>query len=128
MSPPDVPAVLASDADRDAAARQLNDAFADGRLTAAEHSDRVHAVYAARTWPELARLTADLPAPAELRGAAELPGAAGLAVGRAEPDWMDRLDPCLLCLLLCLCPPAGVAVLWRRRRARAGTVRRAEDR
>jgi hypothetical protein len=134
MSPPDVPAVLASDADRDAAARQLNDGFAAGRLTAAEHSDRVHAVYAARTWPELARLTADLPTPAELPGAAdlpraaELPGAAELAVGRIEPDWMDRLDPCLLCLLLCLCPPAGVAVLWRRRRARAGTVRRAEDR
>jgi hypothetical protein len=140
MSPPDVPAVLASDADRDAAARQLNDGFAAGRLTAAEHSDRVHAVYAARTWLELARLTADLPAPAELPGAAdlpgatqlpggaELPGAAELAVGRAEPDWMDRLNPCLLCLLLCLCPPAGVAVLWRRRRARAGTGRRAEDR
>lgn len=103
MSLPAEPAVLASDADRDAAARGLTEAFADGRLTAAEHGDRVHAVYAARTWPELAELTADLPAAV---GPAATPTA----------DWAVRLDPCLLCLLLCLCPPAGIAVLlWRRR-------------
>lgn len=95
------PAVLASDADRDAAVRMLNEAFADGRLTAAEHGDRVHAGYAARTWPELAELTADLPAAAE----------------PAVPGWASQLDPCLLCLLLCLCPPAGIALLLRRRRA-----------
>ncbi len=64
MSLPAEPAVLASDADRDGAARVLTEAFADGRLTAAEHGDRVHAVHAARTWPELAELTADLPAAA----------------------------------------------------------------
>jgi hypothetical protein len=103
MSLPAEPAVLASDADRDAAARVLTGAFADGRLTAAEHGDRVRAVYAARTWPELAGLTADLPAAAS-------PAAASTA------DWAAGLDPCLLCLLLCLCPPAGIAVLlWRRR-------------
>ena len=79
----------------------LNEAFADGRLTAAEHRDRVHAVYVARTWPELAQLTADLPGPAGRRG-------------RPPNGWTERLDPCLLCVLLCLCPPAGIAVLLRR--------------
>ncbi len=103
MNLPAEPAVLASDADRDAAARMLNEAFADGRLTADEHRGRVHAAYTARSWPELAELTADLPADA--------PAAARTA------DWAETLDPCLLCLLLCLCPPAGLAVLLRRRRA-----------
>jgi DUF1707 SHOCT-like domain len=74
MSLPAGPAMLASDTDRDAAARVLTEAFADGRLTADEHRDRVHAVYAARSWPELAQLTADLPRPA------------GLAEVHAEPD------------------------------------------
>lgn len=109
MSLPAGPAVLAADTDRDMAARVLNEAFAEGRLTADEHRDRVHAVYAARTWPELTQLTADLPGPA------------GLAEARAEPDWSLRLDPCLLCLLVCLCPPAGIALLLRRH-----WVRRAE--
>ena len=112
MSLPAEPAVLASDADRDDAARVLTEAFADGRLTAAEHGDRVHAVYLARTWPELAELTADLPR----------------AAAPPAPDWVSQLDPCLRCLLVCLCPPAGIALLVRRRRARAGMVRRAEDR
>ena len=116
MNLPAEPAVLASDADRDATARVLNAAFADGRLTAAEHSDRVDAVYAARTWPQLAQLTADLP------------GSAGQAASETAPDWAQRLDPCLLCLLICCCPPAGLALLIRRRRAPAGMVRRAEDR
>jgi DUF1707 SHOCT-like domain len=116
MSLPAEPAVLASDADRDDAARVLTEAFADGRLTAPEHGDRVHAVYRARTWPELAELTADLPRPPEV------------AEVQAEPDWTVRLDPCLLCLLVCLCPPAGIALLLRRHWARARMVARAEDR
>jgi hypothetical protein len=116
MSLPAGPAVLASDADRDAVARVLNEAFADGRLTADEHRDRVHAAYATRTLPELAGLTADLPRPPEL------------AEVQAEPDWTLRLDPCLLCLLVCLCPPAGIALLLRRHWARARMVARAEDR
>src|SRR5229473_6617107 len=98
---------LASDGDRDAAAHVLNEAFAEGRLTADEHGERVRAAYAARTWPELARLTADLPGPAD---------AAGRAAGM--PDGLDR---CLLCALLIVCPPAGIAwLLASRHRARAG--------
>ena len=113
MSLPVEPAVLASDADRDAAARVLNEAFAAGRLTADEHRGRVHVAYAARTWPELAKVTADLPRPA---GPAEV---------QAEPDWALQLDPGLVCLLVCLCPPAGIALLLRRHWVRGP---RAEDR
>lgn len=51
----DAGSVLASDADRDAAAGQLSSALAEGRLTVGEHSERVGAAYAARTLGELAR-------------------------------------------------------------------------
>ena len=57
-------AVLASDGERDDAVRVLNDAFAEGRLTGDEHGGRVRAAYAARTWRDLDRVTADLPRPA----------------------------------------------------------------
>ena len=43
----------ASDADRDRAASVLNDALADGRLTADEHAERLDTVYAAKTHAEL---------------------------------------------------------------------------
>ncbi len=103
------PGTLASDADRDAAAGVLNEAFAEGRLTADEHGQRVRAAYAARTWRELAGLTADLPGPAD--------AAAGRPVARL-PDGRGR---CLLCALLIVCPPAGICwLLAARRRARAG--------
>ena len=99
---------LASDGDRDAAVRVVNEAFAVGRLTADEHCERVRAAYAARTWQELARLTADLPAPAD-------------AAGRAVAGMPDGLDRCLLCALLIVCPPAGIAwLLASRHRSRAG--------
>src|SRR5215831_19592188 len=55
--------IRASDVDRDAAAGLLNAAFAEGRLTADEHGQRIEAAYAARTWQQLHQLTADLPAP-----------------------------------------------------------------
>lgn len=130
--------VLASDGDRDGAALVLNAAFAEGRLTAGEHGERVRAAYTARTWGELGELTADLPGPVPAAG----PGAAGMP---------DSLDWCLMCALLVCCPPAGIAWLlaaWRRARAArrrtvaadrpssgwagitagAGAGRRAEDR
>jgi hypothetical protein len=52
----------ASDADRDRAASVLNEAMAEGRLTAEEHSDRIDSVYAAKTQADLVPLTEDLPA------------------------------------------------------------------
>jgi hypothetical protein len=51
----------ASDADRDAAAAVVNNALAEGRLTADEHSERLDAIYSAKTQSELAPLLADLP-------------------------------------------------------------------
>jgi hypothetical protein len=102
---------LSSDGDRDSAARVLNAAFAEGRLTADEHDERARAVYAARTWDELAQVTADLPDPADATGQAA-------ATGPAGPD------RCLLCALLILCPPAGIAwLLTARRRADAARHR-----
>lgn len=95
----------ASDADRDAAAALLGAAFAEGRLTADEHGERLGAAYAARTWQQLRQLTADLP------------GTAGATGRRAAPGIVAEPDPCLLCLLLIVCPPAGIAwwLLSRRR-------------
>jgi Domain of unknown function (DUF1707) len=98
------PGTRASDADRDAAAGLLSEAFAEGRLTADEHDQRLAAAYAARSWPELHQLTADLPPPS---------GGADLMVPRASAG----VDLCLLCALLIVCPPAGIAwwLLSRRR-------------
>jgi hypothetical protein len=52
----------ASDADREQAADVLNAALAEGRLTVTEHSDRLDAVYEAKTHAEIAPLIEDLPA------------------------------------------------------------------
>ncbi len=87
-------AVRASDAEREHAVALLQRSFADGRLTQAELEERAGAAYAARTRAQLSDLTADLPA------ALKKPPRSGMV-----------LDPCLLCILLCVCPPAGL-VYW----------------
>jgi Domain of unknown function (DUF1707) len=51
----------ASDADRDQAATVLNTALAEGRLTAEEHSERLDALYAAKTHADIVPLLDDLP-------------------------------------------------------------------
>jgi hypothetical protein len=51
----------ASDADRDQAAAVLNAALAEGRLSVTEHSDRLDAIYEAKTHAEIAPLIDDLP-------------------------------------------------------------------
>ncbi|MFR9795331.1 DUF1707 domain-containing protein [Streptomyces sp. MS06] len=60
----------ASDADRDRIADILRDALAEGRLTAAEHAERVEGVLAARTVGELEAFIRDLPAAHPGRGTA----------------------------------------------------------
>jgi hypothetical protein len=65
----------ASDADRDRAASVLNEAMAQGRLTAEEHSDRRDAIYAAKTHADLVPLLDDLPA----MSAAPAPGQGAVA-------------------------------------------------
>ena len=87
-------AVRASDAEREQTAALIQLNFADGRLTQAELEERAGAAYAAQTRAQLRDLTADLPA------AQEQPPRSGMV-----------LDPCLLCILLCVCPPAGL-VYW----------------
>ena len=80
MSPRQAPRDLrASDADRDTAASVINNAMAEGRLTAEEHSDRLDAIYSARTHAELAPLLDDLPAagPAVAPVPAAAPGRRG---------------------------------------------------
>jgi Domain of unknown function (DUF1707)/Cell wall-active antibiotics response 4TMS YvqF len=57
----EISGLRASDADRDAAAAVINNALAEGRLSADEHGQRLDAIYAARTQAELAPLLADLP-------------------------------------------------------------------
>jgi DUF1707 SHOCT-like domain len=96
-------AIRASDGERDQVVAQLQRHFADGRLTQAELEERVGAALAARTRDQLHALTADLP---------------GTGVQRARPATV--LDPWLLCLLLCLCPPAGVAYWLLSRRGIGG--------
>ena len=54
----------ASDADRDRAVDLLRTAFVEGRLTNDEYDERVALAYSARTYGDLTRLIADLPAPA----------------------------------------------------------------
>ncbi|MFF8839723.1 DUF1707 domain-containing protein [Streptomyces sp. NPDC015130] len=51
----------ASDADRDRIADILRDALAEGRIDPEEHSDRIDAVYRAKTVGELEPIVSDLP-------------------------------------------------------------------
>jgi len=71
-------AINASDAERDAACDVLRAAAGEGRLTFEELADRIEVALSARTRGELARLTRDLPTPAE-RLPASPPGGAELA-------------------------------------------------
>lgn len=58
--PTSAPLIRASDADRDRVVALLSDAFAEGRLTRDEHSDRLGRAMGARTVGELEPLTVDL--------------------------------------------------------------------
>jgi hypothetical protein len=72
----------ASDADRDRAASVINNALAEGRLTAEEHSERLDAIYAAKTHGELVPVLDDLPAAGTAAAPAPASSGAGLAPGR----------------------------------------------
>ena len=85
-------AVRASDAEREQTVALLQRSFADGRLTQAELEERAGAAYAARTRAQLRDLTADLP-----------------DAGQQPPRPGMILDLRLLIILLCVCPPAGMA-------------------
>ena len=83
------PHLRASDADRAAVADVLGGHLSDGRLTVAEFDDRLTRAYAARTYGELAELTADLPAPARPAAPVAVPAPAPAAgpAGCGGPGW-----------------------------------------
>jgi Domain of unknown function (DUF1707) len=85
-------AVRASDAEREQTVALLQRSFAEGRLALAELEERAGAAYAAQTRAQLRVLTADLPAAEQQR-----------------PQLGMVLDTRVLCILLCVCPPAGLA-------------------
>jgi len=62
MNPAMNPAMRAASADRERAVDVLKAGFAEGRLTQDEYNERMNRAYAARTYAELAAITADLPA------------------------------------------------------------------
>lgn len=55
------PSLRIGDRERDATAAELQEHFANGRLTLEEFNERLDAVFAARTQSDLSRITADLP-------------------------------------------------------------------
>jgi hypothetical protein len=72
----------ASDADRDRAASVINTAMAEGRLTADEHSERLDAIYSAKTHAELVPLLDDLPG--HSAAVADIPDSAALAPAKSS--------------------------------------------
>jgi hypothetical protein len=80
------------DAERDAAAADLGEHFTAGRLSLEELHERLEAVFAAKTFGQLARIMSDLPGPGRLPGLARLarhqpmPGMPGL-------PWMPAYEP-----------------------------------
>lgn len=82
------PDMRAGDDDRDRTITQLREAFSEGRLSDQEFQDRLGQATAARTFGELAPLTADLPATSAVPGTAPatsaVPGAAPVPATRTE--------------------------------------------
>jgi len=56
------------DSEREAAARELGEHYAMGRITTEEHSERLEQIWAARTAADLAPAFADLPRPRPVDG------------------------------------------------------------
>jgi hypothetical protein len=69
-------ALRIGDAERDAAAADLGEHYAAGRLTLDELNERLDAVFSSRTFGQLTRIMADLPGPGRLSWRAG-PGRAG---------------------------------------------------
>lgn len=122
--------IRASDQERENVVAILRDAYADGRLTLDEFSERTSAAYDARTWADLRELTGDLPVQPVLgaglprsRPPAELtPGAVRqrprhdrplgrllpvvlawilISAAAGSPDTAAALSVVFLCLLAC---------------------------
>jgi DUF1707 SHOCT-like domain len=68
-------ALRIGDAERDAAATDLGEHYAAGRLTLDELNERLDAVFSARTFGQLNRIMADLPGPGRLAWRTPVPHA-----------------------------------------------------
>jgi hypothetical protein len=88
------PSHLASDADRESVADRLRTAAAEGRLDPDELEERVAAAYGARTVGDLAKLTTDLPVPAQPRPPARQ--------RLATPDVRERLSAFIVANTVCI--------------------------
>lgn len=75
-----------SDAEREAAAADLGEHFAQGRLTADEHAERLEQVWSAKTRGEIAPIFRDLPSP--YAAVASAP-----SVARDDRSWNAGLRP-----------------------------------
>ena len=62
-----------SDAEREAAAADLGEHFAQGRLTAEEHGERLEQIWTAKTRGEIAPIFRDLPSPYAVAATAAAP-------------------------------------------------------
>jgi Domain of unknown function (DUF1707)/Domain of unknown function (DUF4190) len=114
--------VRASDADREHVIGVLREAFAEGRLTAEEHSARVGQAYAAWTYAELATVSADLPPGPSAHRPAPLSSSPGTGVAPATDR---RTNPLAVAALVCSVIPGlpqlaaivlGIAALRQVRR------------
>jgi len=80
------PHLRAADTDRAAVATALGEHMSAGRLTVAEYDERVARAYAARTFGDLAELTADLPSAAPPRTAsAQVPAPRSASAAMCGP-------------------------------------------
>ncbi|MFD8030214.1 DUF1707 domain-containing protein [Streptomyces sp. NPDC059717] len=86
--PRDKLAVKVSDAERDIAVERLKDHYVAGRLSLSELEDRATVAYQAATVAQLGAITADLP-----------------AQGKTSERTSTEMNPQVLILLLCFCPP-----------------------
>ena len=88
----DEPEIRASDAEREQTMALLRRSFAEGRLTMAELEQRVADASEASTRGQLRVLTADLP-----------------SARRTRTQRVGGTDRRILCVLLVISPPAGLA-------------------
>lgn len=76
----------ASVADREKVAATLRDAYADGRLSLAEHEERLSEVYRATTYAELVPILADLPVPPGTIAVPTIPGSSVAPGASSSPS------------------------------------------
>jgi len=96
------------DAEREAAARELGEHFALGRITVDEHTERLEQIWAARTAADLAPAFRDLPRPRAAQQPPRRPPQLSTtsAPVRRDRGWEMPRVPFLFKLLL------GIVVIW----------------